>query len=100
MLCSPRCSRSPSAASSGSLNTRRKGSITAARGPWAPGRAGARMSTTSTAGSFASATRSGSVSSVYFPACAFCQLSRLGVAVPSTTIAPSPRARTSATSRA
>ncbi len=58
------------------------------------------MSTTSTAGSVAEPTRSGSVSSRYFPRSAFCQLSRLGVALPSTTTAPSCCPRTTASSRA
>ena len=64
------------------------------------GRCVCRRSTTSTLGSRAAPTRSGSVSSVYFPDAAFSQLSRLGVALPSTTTAPSVRARTIATSRA
>ena len=55
---------------------------------------------TSIFGSRASPTRSGNVSSVYFPLSALTQLSRLGVALPSTTTAPSFRARTIATSRA
>jgi hypothetical protein len=37
---------------------------------------------------------------VYFPAAEFAQLSRLGVALPSTATAPAARARTIATSRA
>ena len=60
----------------------------------------ARRSTTATFGSCATPARSGSVSSSYLPLRAFVQLSRLGVALPSTTTAPSVRARTIATSRA
>ena len=53
-----------------------------------------------TLGSAPPPTRSGSVSREYFPDFALTQLSRLGVALPSTTTAPASRARTMATSRA
>ena len=59
-----------------------------------------RMSTTATVGRLPPPTRSSRVSRWYFPACAFIQLSRLGVALPSTTVAPSSRPRITATSRA
>jgi hypothetical protein len=58
------------------------------------------MSTISTDGSRPPPTRSGSDSRRYFPLFAFTQLSRLGVALPSTTVAPSILARTIAVSRA
>jgi len=63
-------------------------------------RGGRRMLTISTPGSCPPPTRSGNDSRRYFPATAFVQLSRLGVALPNTTTAPSFRARTTATSRA
>ena len=59
-----------------------------------------RMLTTSIAGSRPPPTRSGSDNVRYFFDTEFVQLSRLNVALPNTTTAPSFRARTIATSRA
>jgi hypothetical protein len=58
------------------------------------------MSTSSTSGKGRFITRSGISMRVYFPWAEFCQLSREGVAEPSTTTAPSNLARITATSRA
>jgi hypothetical protein len=100
MLCSFRSSRSRSACASGALIA--SANAASASGTSLGGVFGrsARRSTTATFGSFATPARSGSVSSSYFPLFAFDQLSRLGVALPRTTTAPSARARTIATSRA